>query len=61
MIDRIPVKDSSPFSFRISTKDKKLFQRLYPYCMSRFIKRCINRACKDKNFFNEVYFNTSEE
>lgn len=61
MIECIPRNDSSPFSFRISTKDKNLFQRLYPYCMSRFIKLCINRACKDKNFFNEVYFNTSEE
>lgn len=61
MLERIPVKDSSPFSFRISKNDKELFQRLYPYCMSRFIKRCIHLACKDKNFFNEVYFQTSEE
>lgn len=48
--------DSSPFSFRINTEDKQTFQSLYPYCMSRFIKRCISLACKDKNFFNQVYF-----
>ena len=47
---------SSPFSFRINSEEKQIFQSLYPYCMSRFIKRCISIAIKDKHFFNQVYF-----
>lgn len=53
----LPKEKSSPFSFRISTQDKNNFQKLYPYCLSRFIKRCISKAVNDKNFFNQIYFN----
>lgn len=48
---------SVPFSFRIDSKDKDLFQRQYPYCMSRFIKLCLKKAVSDPSFFNEIYFN----
>lgn len=48
--------DSTPFSFRINKQDRDDFQRLYPYCLSRFIKLCINKAVKDKQFFNDIYF-----
>lgn len=51
---------SSPFSMRISTEHRNLFQRLYPYCLSRFIKLCIKRAIEDPSFFNDVYFNKKE-
>lgn len=50
-------KDSSPFSFRISTDDKNNFQKLYPYCLSRFIKLCVKRAVTDPKFFQNIYFN----
>lgn len=49
--------DSTPFSFRILKSDRDDFQRLYPYCLSRFIKLCIKRAVSDKQFFNEIFFN----
>lgn len=52
----LPRDKSSPFSFRISTEDKNVFQRLYPYCMSRFIKLCIKKAIQDKSFFNSIFF-----
>lgn len=52
----LPKDKSSPFSFRISTEDKNLFQRLYPYCLSRFIKLCIKKAVQDKQFFNDIFF-----
>lgn len=55
-IDYMKHEDSTPFSFRISKKDRDEFQRLYPYCLSRFIKLCINKAVTDKQFFNEIYF-----
>lgn len=49
-------EDSAPFSFRILKKDRDEFQRLYPYCLSRFVKLCIKKAVSDKQFFNEIYF-----
>lgn len=50
-------KDNScPYSFRISKQDKLTFQKAYPYCMSRFIKKAIKLAIQDKNFFDTVYF-----
>lgn len=52
----LPKEKSSPFSFRVSTEDKNVFQHLYPYCMSRFIKICIKKAIKDKSFFNSIFF-----
>lgn len=50
-------ENTCPFSFRISKEDKDLFQSQYPYCLSRFVKLCINKASKDRSFFNEIYFN----
>lgn len=47
---------SSPFSFRINKQEKNNFQKLYPYCLSRFLKLCIKKAVNDKKFFNEIYF-----
>lgn len=47
-----------PVSIRFPLDRYKMFQKLYPYCFSRFIKLCVIRAVKDKDFFNEIYFNT---
>lgn len=52
----LPKNKSSPFSFRISIEDKNNFQKLYPYCLSRFVKLCIKKAVSDKQFFNKIYF-----
>ena len=51
---------TSPYSMRIDKNDRDVFQRLYPYCLSRFIKLCIKKAIKNPSFFNDVYFNTKE-
>ena len=32
------------------------FQRLYSYCLTKFICRAISLAVKDKAFFNTVFF-----
>lgn len=53
-------KLTSPYSMRIEVKDRNNFQRLYPYCLSRFIKLCIKNAIKNPSFFNDVYFNNKE-
>lgn len=49
-------KNSSPFSLRVSTEDKNSFQRLYPYCLSRFLKLCIKKAVANPQFFKDIYF-----
>lgn len=43
-------------SFRCDKTTRDTFQRLYPYCLTRFIKKCILLAVKNKEFFQKVYF-----
>lgn len=32
------------------------FQKLYPYCLTIFVKRCIIKSLSNKDFFNFVFF-----
>lgn len=52
----MPKVSSCPMSIRIDKDDNNMFQKLYPYCMSQFIKKAIKLAIADKKFFDKVYF-----
>ena len=54
-------KTTTPTSIRLDTNDSQLFQRLYPYCLSRFVKNCVKMALNDRHFFDKIYFMISEE
>lgn len=43
-------------SFRCPESVRDDFQKKYPYCLSRFILKCLIFAIKDKQFFDSVYF-----
>lgn len=51
---------SNPISFRLDTNLNNNFQKLYPWCLSRFLKNCVIRAVNSKEFFQEIYFNTDQ-
>lgn len=36
----------------------ELFRSMYPRCLSRFLSCCVTRACIDKYFFSDVFFNS---
>lgn len=40
--------------------EHKIFQERYPRLMSVFLRRCIIRANKDKQFFADVYFGVDD-
>lgn len=33
-----------------------LFERLYPHCLSKFLRNCIRYSLQDKKFFEQIYF-----
>lgn len=37
------------------------FQRLYPRLQTTFIRRCLIRACDNKDFFDKVFFSTYDQ
>lgn len=37
------------------------FQSLYPRLQTIFIRRCLIRACDDKEFFDKVFFSTYDK
>lgn len=43
-------------SCRIDKKVKDIFQKKYPFCLSRFVVNCIKFAIKDKKFFDAIFF-----
>lgn len=53
-------KSSHPMSLRIDMNDNKMFQKLYPYCLSQFVRKAVKLAISDKKFFDKVFFSTKE-
>lgn len=51
--------DTPLISFRLDKNIRDNFQRLYPFCLSRFLRKCILAAIKNRELFNQIYF--SEE
>ena len=47
-------------SIRIDEEQAEIFARLYPNCLPRFLKNCIEKASLDKEFFYTLFFNDSE-
>lgn len=43
-------------SFRIPKETRDLFQRTYPYTMSKFLLNSIRYALADRKYFEAVYF-----
>lgn len=37
------------------------FQSLYPRLQTTFIRRCLIRACDDKEFFDKVFYTTYDK
>lgn len=35
---------------------KDMYQRIYPYTLSRFLIKCIKKATNSKQFFESVFF-----
>lgn len=48
--------DTPLISFRINKSDRDKFQKLYPYCLSTFLRKCILIAIKNKQLFQQIYF-----
>lgn len=47
-------------TFYMDDKDYSLFQKKYPQVASQFLRRCVIRSIKDSNFFQQVFFETSD-
>ena len=40
----------------LSASDADHFQRIYPDCMTRFVRNAVKIALSDKNFFDKIFF-----
>lgn len=56
----MPNKITHPMSLRIDMNDNKMFQQLYPYCLSQFVRKAVKLAIADKKFFDKVFFCTKD-
>ena len=43
-------------SLTFAKDDYVLFERLYPNCLSKFLRNCIRYSLRDKKFFEQIYF-----
>ena len=43
-------------SFRIEKTKRDKFQKLYPYCLSQFLRKAIILAIRDRELFQKIYF-----
>lgn len=50
------MKKTTTICFRVPDEDKKKFQKLYPYSLSRFLYKCILCAIQDNQFFMKIFF-----
>lgn len=48
-------------SFRLPEDLRDKFQRLYPGCLSLFLRRAIELAIKDKSLFDKIFFTNLED
>lgn len=58
MLDKTKSKSAQKgiVHLQLDISDRDMFQRLYPSCMTQFMRRAIARACVDKEFFDKVFF-----
>lgn len=49
-------KNNINISVRLPQSLRDSFQRLYPDCMSLYIRRSLEKAVKDKNVFDKIFF-----
>ena len=50
------MSDTPLISFRLDKDKRDMFQKLYPFCLSRFLRKCIIAAIKNRQLFNDIYF-----
>lgn len=50
-------KHSKQINTSVNKSDYELFQKMYPNCLSRFIRSVIRLALADREFFLSVFFN----
>lgn len=43
-------------SFQINSEISELYQKKYPYTLSIFLRKCVEKALNSKDFFDTVYF-----
>lgn len=43
-------------NFRCPIRLRDNFQKLYPYCITRFIVNALKMALKNRSFFDSVFF-----
>lgn len=49
-------KNKSVVHIYLDSGIRDMFQRLYPYCMTRFLINAVQKAVNDKSFFEEVFY-----
>lgn len=54
-------KDKKQVTFYIDDKTYDLFQKKYPYVTSLFLRRCIYSALDNKDMFDKIFFETSDD
>lgn len=50
-------KDTYLCSLRFPRRFRDVYERMYPGTLQKFLRRCINLALDDENFFKSVFFN----
>lgn len=48
-------------SIRIEEVDYHYFNRLYPNCLTRFVRNAIKYSIKHKNLFEKIFFMIEED
>ena len=43
-------------SFQLNSELSDLYQKKYPYTLSIFLRKCVEKSLKSKDFFDTVYF-----
>lgn len=57
---RISEKDCKRITIRVNKETWTTFENKYTALLSAFLRRCILRAIRSKEFFDDVYFHTEE-
>lgn len=54
-------KNTRLSSYYLPVELLESFQRSYPRLLTTFIRRCMIRSLRDKDFFDDVFFGTVDE
>lgn len=54
-------KEKQLVSLWIKRDIAKDFQKNYPYCASRFLRNCLQKANESKEFFDDMFFGVRKD